>query len=70
MLQVPFIRDNQDLVIKRLAKRNIDASSMIANVITFDEERRALQSQLDNTLAESNALSKEIGMLFKSGEVE
>jgi len=70
MLQVPFIRDNQDLVIKRLAKRNIDASSMIANVITFDEERRALQSQLDNTLAESNALSKEIGMLFKSGEVQ
>ena len=25
MLQVPFIRENQDLVIERLAKRNIDA---------------------------------------------
>ena len=70
MLQVPFIRDNQDLVIKRLAKRNIDATSMIADVITYDEERRALQAQLDNTLAESNTLSKEIGMLFKSGEVQ
>jgi seryl-tRNA synthetase len=70
MLQVPFIRDNQDLVIKRLAKRNIDATSMIADVITFDEERRALQAQLDKTLAESNTLSKEIGMLFKSGEVQ
>ncbi len=70
MLQVPFIRDNQDLVITRLAKRNIDAKQMIADVITLDEERRSLQAQLDNTLAESNSLSKEIGMLFKSGEVE
>lgn len=70
MLQVPFIRENQDLVISRLAKRNIDAKEMITEVITLDENRRGLQSQLDSTLAESNALSKEIGMLFKSGEIE
>ena len=70
MLQVPFIRKNQDLVIERLAKRNIDARQMVSEVISLDEERRNLQSKLDNTLAESNALSKEIGMLFKSGQVE
>lgn len=70
MLQVPFIRENKDLVIERLAKRNIDAAQDINQVIVLDEERRALQAQLDNTLAESNALSKEIGMLFKSGEIE
>lgn len=70
MLQVPFIRDNQELVIARLAKRNIDAKPMISEVIALDESRRALQAKLDNTLAESNALSKEIGMLFKSGEAE
>ncbi|TYA74401.1 serine--tRNA ligase [Seonamhaeicola marinus] len=70
MLQVPFIRENKDLIIERLAKRNIDATDDISKVIVLDEERRALQAQLDNTLAESNALSKEIGMLFKSGEVE
>ncbi len=70
MLQVPFIRENQDLVIERLAKRNIDARQMVSEVISLDEERRNLQSKLDNTLAESNALSKEIGMLFKSGQVE
>jgi len=68
MLQVPFIREHQELVITRLAKRNIDAKQIIADVITVDEERRSLQAKLDNTLAESNALSKEIGMLFKSGE--
>ncbi len=70
MLQVPFIRENQDLVIARLAKRNIDAEAMIADVIVLDEARRAYQAQLDNTLAESNALSKEIGLFFKSGEVQ
>ena len=70
MLQVPFIRDNQDLVIERLAKRNIDAKPLINDVLQLDEERRSLQTKLDNTLAESNSLSKEIGMLFKSGEVQ
>jgi len=70
MLQVPFIREHKDLVIARLAKRNIDATQMIADVIVLDEERRNLQTKLDNTLAESNSLSKEIGMLYKSGEVQ
>jgi seryl-tRNA synthetase len=70
MLQVPFIRENQELVITRLAKRNIDAKQMIADVITFDEDRRRLQTQLDAILAESNTLSKEIGQLFKLGEVQ
>ncbi|MCK0107749.1 serine--tRNA ligase [Flavobacteriaceae bacterium S0825] len=70
MLQVPFIRENQDLVIARLAKRNIDAAEMIAEAIELDEERRQTQTELDNTLAESNALSKEIGMLYKSGKAD
>jgi len=70
MLQVSFIRENKDLVIERLAKRNIDATNLIGQVIVFDEDRRRLQTELDNTLAESNTLSKQIGMLYKSGEVE
>jgi len=70
MLQVPFIRENQELIIERLSKRNIDATEMIAEVIKLDEERRQTQTELDNTLAESNALSKEIGMLYKSGKTD
>ncbi|OUS01407.1 serine--tRNA ligase [Flavobacteriales bacterium 33_180_T64] len=68
MLQVAFIREHKEDVIKRLTKRNIDASQMIEEVITLDEERRQLQTQLDNTLAESNSISKEIGALYKSGK--
>ncbi|MEC3905956.1 serine--tRNA ligase [Tamlana sp. 2201CG12-4] len=70
MLQVAFIRENRALVIERLAKRNIDAHQMIDDVIQFDEDRRRIQTELDNTLAESNTLSKEIGNLYKSGQAE
>ena len=70
MLQVPFIKENKDLVIERLAIKNIDATSMINDVISFDEDRKRIQTDLDNTLAESNALSKEIGNLYKSGEAQ
>ncbi|HEX9827860.1 MAG TPA: serine--tRNA ligase [Flavobacteriaceae bacterium] len=70
MLQVPFIRAHKEEVIKRLAKRNIDATQMINEVIAFDEDRRRLQTELDKVLAESNSLSKEIGILFKSGDIQ
>lgn len=68
MLQVPFIRDNKEDIINRMTIRNIDASEMIENVIALDEERKNVQTELDNTLAESNSLSKEIGNLYKSGK--
>ncbi|MDW5287189.1 serine--tRNA ligase [Formosa sp. PL04] len=70
MLQIPFIRDNKERIIANLAKRNIDATDMISEVIDLDEARRSTQAQLDNTLAEANTLSKEIGILFKSGETQ
>ncbi len=70
MLQVAFIRENKEDIISRLAKRNIDATEMINEAITLDEDRRMLQTNLDNTKAESNALSKEIGNLYKSGEAQ
>ena len=70
MLQVPYIRANKEDVILRLQKRNFDATQIIEDVLKLDEDRRNIQSNLDNTLAESNSLSKEIGILFKSGNVE
>lgn len=70
MLQVTYIRENREEVIKRLTKRNIDPIKIIDDVIAFDEDRRHLQTQLDNVLAESNILSKEIGNLFKLGDTK
>lgn len=71
MLQVAFIRENKELVLKGLAKRNFaNAEEMLNTVLSTDENRRATQTELDNTLAESNKLSKEIGILYKSGEAQ
>ena len=68
MLQIAYIRENQEKVVNALAKRNLDAAEMIQKVIDLDEQRRASQVELDNILAESNKLSKEIGDLMRNGE--
>ncbi|SCY22726.1 serine--tRNA ligase [Flavobacterium caeni] len=68
MLQIAFIRENQEQVIKALAKKHLDAKELVAEVVALDEQRRATQVELDNVLAESNRLSKDIGDLMKSGE--
>jgi len=68
MLQVTFIRENQQLVIDRLAKRNIDVRNAVTEILEIDDSRKATQRELDEVLAESNRLSKEIGDLFKDGK--
>lgn len=69
MLQVAFIRENKEIVLKGLVKRNLkNAEELVEKTILADEERRATQTNLDAVLAESNKLSKDIGLLFKSGE--
>ena len=71
MLQVQFIKNNLNLVLEGLSKRNFaNAEQIIESVLKLDETRRKTQVLLDNTLAESNALSKEIGLLYQSGEVQ
>ena len=68
MLQISYIRDNKDLVIKGLKKRNFKELDLVDRAIALDENRRQTQTQLDNTLSESNRLSKEIGALMKEGK--
>ena len=71
MLQVQFIRDNKQTVLDGLAKRNFaNAETIINDVLSTDENRRNTQTSLDNILAESNTISKEIGELFKSGQAQ
>lgn len=69
MLQLQAIRENKDKLIQALKKRNFDAAALLGNVIELDEQRRSLQSNLDSVLSDANKISKEIGGLFKSGNV-
>src|SRR5690606_22747342 len=68
MLQIAYIRENQEQVVNALAKRNLDAAEMIQKVIDLDEQRRATEVELDTILAESNKLSNEIGEVMRKGE--
>ncbi len=70
MLQLQTLRDQKNKIITALQKRNIDAALMVENVLLLDEKRRSTQTELDNTLAESNKLSKEIGNLYKTGKAQ
>lgn len=68
MLQLSVIRENKENVIRALAKKHMDAKAIVEEVIQLDENRRSTQVELDNTLAESNKLSKDIGEMMKNGE--
>ena len=70
MLQLNTIREEKDRVLSGLKKRNFKELHLIDNIIALDEKRRATQLSLDETLAKSNNLSKEIGALFKAGETD
>ena len=68
MLELSFIRENNESIIEHLNVRNKDFRDLILKVLDFDEQRRSAQFKLDNELSELNQLSKEIGEMFKSGQ--
>ncbi len=70
MLTLKVIRENKEEVIKRLAVKNFDGKEIIEKVITLDDERKAIQLQLDGNLAEQNNIAKQIGKLFSEGKVD
>lgn len=70
MLEIQRLRDNKEDAIKALAVRGGDFTEAVENVLAADEKRRHTQHTLDEKLAEANKLSKEIGQLFKSGQID
>ncbi len=69
MLQLNFIRENQQAVVDGLKKRNFteEKLAVLTQVLSLDDQRRQIQTTLDGSLAERNKLSKEVGELFKKG---
>lgn len=68
MLQVQFLRENKEKAIKGLEKRHFQELHLIDEAIAKDDERRKIQFELDETLAQSNKISKEIGQLMRVGK--
>ena len=67
MLTIKQIRDDKQAAIRKLAKKGVDAAPVIARIETLDDRRKAIQTELDNTLAAQNKAAKEIGALMGHG---
>lgn len=68
MLQIPFIRQNPQLVKERLAIRNFKEINIVDEIVALDDERKKLQLEFDTTQSKLNAAAKEIGQLMAKGE--
>ena len=68
MLQVNYIKENKQEVIERLAIKNFTDTDIIDKIILLDNNRKEIQKKLDDNLAGSKSIAKEIGILFKTGE--
>jgi seryl-tRNA synthetase len=68
MLLVKFIEENRDYVIERLAIKRFNGKEIIDRILELDYKRRQIQNSNDTVLAELNSISKEIGVLIKSGK--
>jgi seryl-tRNA synthetase len=70
MLQLGYIRNNREKVLKGLEKKQFKELDLVDKIISFDDQRKSLQVQLDELLAKRNLVSKEIGALMAQGKKE
>ena len=70
MLTLKLLRENPEFVITKLAKKNFDAKEIVAKINDLDQNRRALQTELDACLAEQKKKAAQIGGLMKEGKKE
>jgi seryl-tRNA synthetase len=68
MLEIQYIRENPESVKAGLERKFFKNTGLVDDIIHLDALRRQTQQELDETLAESNRLAKEIGNLFKQGK--
>ena len=70
MLTLQALRHNRPAVEAALAKRGLDASPLLDQILELDLQRRTTQKEVDDLKAQQNAASREIGELFKTGKKE
>jgi len=70
MLTINYLRENKETAIEKLAIKGFDASQIMHDIFSLDDKRKAIQKQLNDSQAEMNKLSKDIGKLFKEKKIE
>ena len=67
MLTLKQIREDKQRTLSGLALKGFAAEAIIEEIISLDDQRKALQLELEKNLSEQNRIAKEIGVLFKQG---
>ena len=70
MLTLKLLRENPEFVISKLAVKNFDAREIVEKINALDQNRRALQLELDTCLSEQKKKAAQIGGLMKEGKRE
>ena len=71
MLQIAEVQAKKNEIIVGLKLKGFkDAEIAINSVLDLDQKRKEKKTQMDNCLAEANAIAKEIGQLMKAGKRE
>lgn len=70
MLPIQLFRQNKELVLEGLKKKNFKELELVDTIISLDERRRALQLENDTIGAAANAAAKAIGQHMAKGEKE
>jgi seryl-tRNA synthetase len=70
MLVLQTIRENPERVVNLLSLKNFDAKEIIQAILLLDDRRKETQKLLDDNLAQSNSIAREIGILLKAGKAE
>ena len=68
MLTLKLLRENPEFVIAKLAVKNFDAREIVEKINALDQNRRALQAELDSCLAEQKKKAAQIGAFMKEGK--
>ncbi len=70
MLQINTLRTQPDMVKQKLAVKNFKEINLVDDIISIDEQRRAIQKQSDDLASQNNIISKQVGQLMKDGKKE
>ena len=68
MLDLKFLRNNKDHVVKLLKVKNFSSLETIDELLNFDNQRKINQQKTDQLLSESKKIAKSIGEYYKSGK--
>lgn len=68
MIEIQRIKENRAEVIAGLKKRGLDSEKDIEKILIVDQQWRDAKTEHQETSANLNTISKEVGKLFSSGE--